>query len=256
MTDTHTHIYLDDFKGEEQAAVDRAASVGVTRLIFPNVDVASIEPLLRLHRANPASTRIAMGIHPTELCEGWSADVDRIESIIEEGGCSAVGEVGIDLYWDKTYVDRQKEAFSRQLYIAIRHRLPVIIHCRDGFDEALEVIASKDRNSLPPLVFHSFTSGIATVRKVREVCDAWFGINGVVTFKNARELREALPEIGIGRILLETDSPWLAPVPCRGRRNESANIKYIRDCVASVLGVSPEETEEITDRNAAKIFGF
>ena len=145
------------------------------------------------------------------------------------------------------------QAFARQLEWAVRYNLPVIIHCRDGVDETLEVIRNAG-DRLPKLIFHSFTSGLEDVRKIREVCDPYFGINGVVTFKNAASLREALPEIGIDKIVLETDAPYLAPVPHRGSRNESSYIPLIRDKVAETLGISPEETERITDFNAEQLF--
>ncbi len=256
MTDTHTHIYIPDSGEDPKAILERALAAGVGRMVFPNIDAASVGPIRELHSAYPARTKIAMGLHPTELGDDWSETVDRMERILDEEGWDAVGEIGIDLYWDASGAERQVEAFSRQVDIAIARRLPVIIHCREGLDLTLEVLSSKRRDLLPPLIFHSFTAGPEEVRGIRKVCDPWFGINGVVTFRNAKPLREALPEIGLDRIVLETDSPWLAPVPYRGRRNESSYLPYIRDCVASVLGEEAENVERITDMNAEKIFGF
>ncbi len=254
MTDTHTHLYMDAFAGEESAAVERAMASGVTRMVFPGVCPGSNEAMLKLHRKYPEYTKVAVGLHPTEVGENWSEVLDEMEKMLSGGGFSAIGEVGIDLHWDASTTDNQKAAFARQLVWAQQYSLPLIIHCRDGVEETLDVIG-KAGGELPVIIFHSFTSDIDDVRRIREVCDPYFGINGVVTFKNAGALRDAMPEIGIGKIVLETDAPYLAPVPHRGSRNESSYIPLIRDCVAATLGMSPEEVERITDTNAGNIFG-
>jgi len=255
MTDTHTHLYMPDAYADGCAeAVTRAIAAGVSRMVFPCVNLDSLPAMRELHGQFPDNTRLAIGLHPTDLTPGWESDLDRMESMLP-GDFVAIGEVGIDLYHDSSMREEQKIAFARQLGWATRYGLPVIIHCREGLDDTLEVI-SEGRPDLPPLVFHSFTGTAADVARIREVCDPWFGINGVVTFKNAPLLREALPDIGLDRMLLETDSPWLAPAPHRGTRNESANIPYIRDCVASTLGVTPALVEEVTDTSAARLFGF
>lgn len=253
MTDTHTHLYMDAFSGEEAAAVERAIAAGVTQMIFPGVSPESHEAMIALHARFPENTKVAVGLHPTEVKEDWAEVLDGMESHLAAGGFSAIGEVGIDKHWDDSNIGMQMLAFARQLEWAVRYNLPVIIHCRDGVDETLEVIRNAG-DKLPKLIFHSFTSGLEDVRKIREVCDPYFGINGVVTFKNAASLREALPEIGIDKIVLETDAPYLAPVPHRGSRNESSYIPLIRDKVAETLGISPEETERITDFNAEQLF--
>jgi len=253
MTDTHTHLYMDAFAGEEAAAVERAVAVGVTRMVFPGVSPEWHEAMMALHARFPENTRVALGLHPTELGESWSEVLDSMEPLLESGMYAAIGEVGIDLHWDSSGIESQKAAFSRQLEWASRYGLPVIIHCRDGVEETLEVIRGFGAG-LPPLVFHSFTTGVDDVRKIREVCDPYFGINGVVTFKNAVSLREALPEIGVERMILETDSPYLAPAPHRGSRNESSYIPLICDRVAETLGITSAEVERITDENATRLF--
>lgn len=255
MTDTHTHLYMDAFAGEEAQAVERALAAGVSRMVFPGVSPESHEAMMALHRRFPESTCVALGLHPTEAGEDFREVLDSMEPLLDSGDYKAVGEVGIDLHWDSSTLGRQKEAFARQLLWAAQRGLPVIIHCRDAVKETLQTLRECPL-PLPPLVFHSFTSGIKDVRRIREVCDPYFGINGVVTFKNAAALREAIPEIGIDRIILETDSPYLAPVPHRGSRNESSYIPLIRDAVAATLGMAPEEVEHITDNNAKKFFGF
>lgn len=267
MTDTHTHIYMPDaFPDGGVAAVEAALGAGVTQLVFPCVTLGSLEPMRALRDRFPGNVRIALGLHPTELSPGWREDLARMEKMLPSD-FAAIGEVGIDLYHDSSMRLEQREAFALQLGWAKRFGLPVIIHCREGLDDTLEVIEAADPSSLPPLVFHSFTGNSDDVRRIREICDPWFGINGVVTFKNAPALRDALPEIGIDRILLETDAPWLAPTPFRGRRNESAYIPHIRDCVAATmrdagitgssgLPVTDADVEEITDESARRVFKF
>ncbi len=255
MTDTHTHLYMAEFEGEREAAVRRAIDAGVMMMIFPAVSPASDAEMIALAGKFPRNTRFCAGIHPTELGDSWRSDLNSVEKLLCDPRVVAIGETGIDLHWDNSNIEIQKEAFARQLAWAVQYNLPLIIHCRDGVEETLEVIGNHN-GELPVMIFHSFTSGIEDVRRIREVCDPYFGINGVVTFKNAEALREAIPEIGIDRIVLETDSPYLSPVPYRGTRNESCHIPLICNKVAETLEISMEETERITDRNAAQIFGF
>lgn len=246
----------DAYEDGGKGAVERSIAAGVDRLVFPCVSYASLAEMRRLHDQFPENTRLGLGLHPTDVREDWEKELDMMESLLP-GDWAAIGEVGIDLYHDASMISEQREAFARQLRWAAQYGLPVIIHCREGLDDTLDIIASASQEQeLPPLVFHSFTGTSEDVKRIREVCDPMFGINGVVTFKNAPALREALPEIGIDRIVLETDSPWLSPAPKRGERNESARIPYIRDCVATTLGLNPEEVERITDQNAAELFGF
>lgn len=254
MIDTHTHPYLEQFEDGGAEAVRRAIDAGVTHLVLPNVDGSSIAPMKRLHSIFPEHTSMAMGLHPTEVGEDWELVVDEMERLLDTGGFVGVGEVGIDLYWDKSRKEEQMQAFGRQLKIAERLKLPVIIHCREALDETLEVIGSV--NPGVPLIFHSFTGSVEDVEKIRKICDPMFGINGVVTFKNARSIREALPIIGQDNILLETDAPYLAPVPYRGKRNEPAYVVSTCKKVAEVLGVSAEKVEAITDRNAIQTFNL
>lgn len=255
MTDTHTHLYMPDaYPDGGVEAVENAIKAGVSQLVFPCVTLESLPEMRRLHNAFPENTRLSLGLHPTEVYDNWSNVLDKMEEMLP-GDFAAIGEVGIDLYHDASRREEQKLAFARQIKWALKFDLPVIIHCRDGLDDTLEVLG-KFKGKLPKLIFHSFTGSKADVVRIREICDPWFGINGVVTFKNAPELREALPEIGLDRILLETDAPWLSPAPKRGQRNESSRIPYIRDKVAEVLEISPELVERTTDASAASLFKF
>lgn len=263
MIDTHTHLYLPEFDdadtgfdpaqlGGQVAAVDRAIDAGVHTMIFPNVDRSTIGPMHRVADLRPEAVRMAMGLHPTEVKENWPDELAYIRELLNAGADRyvAVGEVGIDLYWDKTFEAGQMQAFDAQVADAERLGLPVIIHCREGLDQCLEVL--KDHPDVPA-VFHSFGGSEADVERIRKVGDYYFGINGIVTFKNST-LRNVLPAIGADRILTETDAPYLAPVPYRGRRNESAMMVKTLEEIARSLGMSKAEAERITEQNARRLF--
>lgn len=262
MIDTHTHLYMDSFSKDDPdgctAAVDRAQETGVELMVLPSVDRESAAEVASLHAARPDATRTAMGLHPTEVGEDWREELDDIISILGPTSPVAIGEVGIDLYWDDSNLDLQKEAFIAQILLAGKSDLPVIIHCRDGVDVCCRCIeaalSQSPAGKLPPLVFHSFTGSPDDVRRIRKVCDSYFGINGVVTFRNSGLLPDAVKEIGLDRLLLETDSPYLAPVPKRGRRNESSYLSFINSKIAEILGLTPEEVDEATTRNAKAFF--
>lgn len=261
MVDTHTHLYMEDYtEGNPSGgveAVDRAVSAGVGMLILPAVDRESVEPIIALHTARRDNTRTVMGLHPTEVEADWREELAEIIDRLRPTHPVAIGEIGIDRHYGDDNLEWQKEAFIEQLLLAKKENLPVNIHCRDGLETCLECIrTARERagGELTPLMFHSFTGTPDDVRRIREVCDPWFGINGVVTFKNAKQLPEAVKEIGIDRILLETDAPFLAPVPKRGTRNESSYIPYINAKIAEILGMTPEETAAKTTENSKKIF--
>lgn len=196
---------------------------------------------------------MAMGFHPTEVKEDYRDALAVVESHLNDERFVAIGEVGIDLYWDATFRSEQKIVLAEQVKWAIDRSLPLIIHCREGLDDVLDVFAHF--SELPPTVFHSFTGSIDDIRRIRKLGDFYFGINGIVTFKKSA-VPSILPEIGISRILLETDSPYLAPVPNRGKRNESSNIPHICRCIASHLGLSCDEVSQLTDDNARSLFGI
>ena len=261
MIDTHTHLYMAEYDvdgqaegslGGQCAAVDRAVAAGVDMMVLPNVDRASMAPLKALHAARPDNTLMAMGLHPTEVKEDWQTELAFIEQDIRSGGYSAVGEVGIDLYWDKTFEREQMRALDRQLSVASELGLPVIIHCREGLDRVLEVMQGHRGVGA---VFHSFGGAVGDVERICSVGDYYFGINGIVTFKNST-LRDVLPAIPRERILTETDAPFLAPVPFRGRRNESAMIAYVVEAVAHSLSITPREAGVLTAANARRFFNI
>ncbi len=236
------------------ATVDRAVAAGVTMLVLPNVDRETSDAVLALHSLRPDNTRIALGLHPTEVHENWQTELAYNLRILRKNAssCVAVGEVGIDLYWDKTYEREQMMAFEEHLKVAQELSLPVIIHCREGLDRVLEVLQPYPNVAA---VFHSFGGSIADVERIRRQGDYYFGINGIVTFKNS-SLASVLPAIGIGRILTETDAPYLAPVPHRGKRNESAWIPCIVSRIAEVFAMSFDEVAHITHNNAYKFLNI
>ena len=252
LFDTHTHLYLPDFDGDGggRPAVRRALDAGVEAMLMPNVDCTTVAPLRELCSAFPGRVFSAMGLHPTEIGSAWRDDLSRIIGCFRPEDV-AVGEVGMDLYWDKTFRDEQMQALEVQAQYAVAHDLPLVIHCREALPETLEVLSGVDGVRG---VMHSFGGTPADVDAVRRALgdDWYFGINGIVTFKNCR-LHESLEAITLSRLLLETDSPYLAPVPHRGKRNESAYIGAVSGCVASVLGLESSEVAEKTFRNASDV---
>lgn len=255
LFDTHTHLYLPEFDSDRPEMMRRALEAGVARMMLPNVDLSTIGQMRRLHSDYPEQTIMAMGLHPTEIGLGWRETL----GIVHDELCAspldykAVGEVGIDLYWDTTHREAQMEAFAEQIGWALELNLPVIIHCREGLDETLEVLASF--SDKPRAVFHSFGGSADDVERILNAGDYYFGINGIVTFKNSH-LRETLPAIPADRLLLETDAPYLAPVPYRGKRNESAYMIQTAGAVAASLGKDIEEIAGLTTRNAEIFFSI
>lgn len=252
LVDTHTHLYLEEFEEGGTTAVRRALDAGIGHMIMPNVDTDTIGPMKRLHAEFPEVTSMAMGLHPTEVGEEWEEALARTtdEFLDSPDSYVAIGEIGMDLYWDATFVRQQMEVLDRQLTLAREHGKPVIIHCRESLDPLLEVM--EGHRGLTG-VMHSFSGTPTDVDRVRRVADLYFGINGIVTFKNSK-LAQTLPEITTERLLLETDSPYLAPVPKRGKRNESAYLVHTAAFVAAALGLTPEQTAAITTLNARQLF--
>lgn len=252
--DTHTHLYLSAFSNGGKNAVERALAAEVQHMILPNVDLSTIEPMRKLHSEFPQATSMAMGLHPTEIGEDWRDALSRTKEEFDTNRSDyiAVGEIGIDMYWDKTFIEQQMQAFEAQVQWAVDTNLPIIVHCREGLAQTLEVL-----QAFPQArgVMHSFGGTIADVDAVRRVVDFYFGINGVVTFKNSG-LRNTIPVIGTDRLLLETDSPYLAPVPLRGKRNESAHITHIAKHIAETLGYTQQIIAESTTANAHSLFAI
>lgn len=254
MIDSHTHIYMEEFDTDRNDVITRAIKAGVHQMILPNVDAESIEPLHKTIAQYP-QCHAAMGLHPTSVTADFHSQLSTIRSLFDSHHYCAVGEIGIDLYWDKTFRNEQCEAFATQIEWAHQLGLPIIIHSREAFDTTLEVLQQFPKDSVRG-VFHSFTGTALQVAEIREkVGDFYFGINGIVTFKNAH-LEELVTAIGIERILLETDAPYLAPTPHRGKRNEPTYIPYMAARIAQILNTTIEEVDNATTHNTRTLFGI
>lgn len=254
MIDSHSHIYLEEFDDDRNEVVRRAKEAGLSHIVLPNVDLETVDRMLSTHEQYPDYTSMAMGLHPTSVNEKYKEDLQKTYTYFADRHFVAVGEVGIDLYWDKTFRNEQMEVFDTQLHWAKDMDIPVIIHCRDGLDEVLEVFENFS-DELPMCVFHSFGGSTADVERIRTYGDFYFGVNGIVTFKNS-DLSTILPTIGLERILLETDCPYLAPVPKRGKRNESSFVPFIAQKIADTFGITVSEVSNTTDANAKRFFKF
>ncbi len=251
LIDTHTHLYLPEFDTDRAEVVQNALDAGIDKMFLPNVDSATIDGLLKLCKQYPENIYPMMGLHPCSVRENYSEELKIVIEYISRGGYIAVGEIGIDLYWDKTFFSQQVHAFEKQIELAIELKLPIVIHARNSFNEIFDVLdnyAGKDLKG----VFHSFTGGLKEVDKILKY-DFYFGINGIVTFKNAG-LDKVVAHIPLNRILLETDSPYLSPVPKRGARNESLNILYINEFLAKLYKITPDQLAAITCTNALELF--
>ena len=251
--DTHTHIFSQQFDNDIDEAVSRAKEAGLDMLLLPNIDIDSIEPMNNLCEKYPDYCFPMMGIHPTSVEKDFSKQLLVIESELAKGKYCAVGEIGIDLYWDKTLVEEQKLVFASQIDMALKYNLPIVIHARDSFDEIFEVLDNyKDRNLKG--VFHSFTGSAEQALKAISM-GFYIGINGIVTFKNSG-LDKIIPQIDINNIVLETDAPYLAPVPYRGKRNESSYLPLIGSKISDILEINEKKVAEITSNNARKLFNL
>ncbi len=254
MIDSHSHIYCDQFDEDRDAVVERARAAGVSHIILPNENLESIPRLAALLDQYPDYVSMTVGLHPEDVHDDYLDVLAAMRPMLDKYPVVAIGEIGMDLYWDKTWREKQQEALDIQLHWCHDRDLPFIIHCRDALDDILDVIDHLDC-PVPRGVFHSFTGTPADVERIRERGDFYFGVNGIVTFKKS-SVPELLPVIGLDRLLLETDSPYLAPVPHRGKRNESCYIPHINDYIAKVLGISPIEVSAVTDRNVHVLFSL
>lgn len=252
MIDTHSHIYLSEFDDDLDSVIDNARSVGVEKILLPNVDGETIERMLKVEQQYPDLCHAMMGLHPTSVKADYQEQMSRVEKQLGLRKYIGIGEVGIDLYWDKTFRTQQMEVFSQQLQWAKEMNLPVVIHCREAFPEVFEVVESQLDGNLRG-IFHSFTGGVNEVEKIMEYGSFLMGINGVVTFKNTT-LREVLTNTTLDYVVLETDAPYLAPVPYRGKRNEPAYLAKMATQLAEVFKVSEEEVCKRTSANAKKMF--
>ena len=251
IIDTHTHLYLNQFKEDIDDVIARAKESGVQKFIFPAIDSSHFNDMHNLKDKYPNSIYLMTGLHPTDVKENYKDELDFVVNTLKTNNYVAIGEIGIDLYWDKTFLKQQKEAFEFQIRLAVKHDLPIVIHCRDAFDQIFQILDNENCDDLRG-VFHCFTG---TLEQAQRAIDLGFvlGIGGVVTFKNGR-IDKFLHKIDLKNIVLETDSPYLAPVPFRGKRNESSYIIYVLEKLSEIYGISKEKIAEITSKNAEKVF--
>lgn len=252
LIDTHNHLYLEEFDPEQEALADIARESGIDTILLPNVDISTIERMHDLSDRFPDFAYPMMGLHPTSVDEHYSENLKITESWLGKRFYCGIGEIGIDLYWDKTYLKEQKIVFEEQLKWSIDLDLPVAIHTREAYAEVLDSIHKVGPDKLKG-VFHSFTGTADELEEIKKLSGFKLGINGVVTFKNSK-LSDTIKESNIHNIVLETDAPYLAPVPYRGRRNEPVYIWKTAEKVADTFGLSLDETVQITRKNALDLF--
>lgn len=254
LIDTHSHIYLPEFDEDRDAVVSRAIDAGVRTVLLPNIDASTMPALLDMVAAYPALCRPMAGLHPTSVAEGYAAELDAVRRDLDNvGGLVAVGEIGLDLYWDTTYRRQQMEAFDAQLDMAAEHDLPVVIHCRSAFDDMMDILENHLRVHDIRGVAHSFTGTVCQAERLMSDTNLYVGVNGIVTFKKS-DLPQVLRHIPIDRVVPETDAPYLAPVPHRGRRNESAFVVDVVRKIAEVYGLDFDKTAAVMEANARKLF--
>jgi TatD DNase family protein len=252
LIDTHCHLYLDDFKQDIEDVLNRATKEGVQKFYMPAIDSTVIDNLLLTEEKFAGRCIAMMGLHPCSVKENYQEELNVVQHWLQKRKFVAVGEIGLDFYWDKTFAEQQYDAFKIQIEWALRYQLPIVIHTRNAMQETIKVVKEYKTKGIRG-IFHCFSG---TYDDAKEIIEAGFylGIGGVITYKNAG-LNEILRDIDLEYLVLETDSPYLAPVPFRGKRNESSYLKYIVEKLAETKNVPVGEVEFITTKNAEKIFG-
>ena len=253
LIDTHTHIYDHQFSLDRKETIERALAAGVSMMLLPNVDASTIAPMLELHEQFPECTRVMMGLQPEEVKEDYKSVLSRMEKELERGIYVGVGEVGLDFYWDSTFEKQQLDAFETQLDWAKQLKLPLSIHCRNAFDKMVSILEKKQDGGLRGIM-HCFT-GTEEEAKVYLELGFHLGLGGVTTYKNCG-VKDFLPLLPLDRIVLETDAPYLAPVPCRGKRNEPAFLVHTAQRIADILQMPIEKLAAITTANVQSLFGL
>ena len=251
--DTHTHLYSDSFSEDRTETINRAINAGIERLLLPNIDIHSINGMHALTDEFPNNCFAMMGLHPGNVKEDWKGQLKVMKNHLDTRKYIAIGEIGMDLYWDKTFIEEQKEAFRIQVGWAKEYDLPIVIHARDAFDEIFEILDELNDEKLTG-VFHCFTGDASQAEKVISYNGFKMGIGGVLTYKKAG-LDETLKGVPLEYLILETDAPYLPPTPHRGKRNESSYLLHIAEKLTDVYGVSMTEIENVTTKNAVQLFG-
>lgn len=253
ITDTHTHLYSEAFDEDRKETIKRAIAKGVSRFFIPAIDSTYTQRMLDLEKEFPSHMYLMSGLHPTHVKENFQEELEHVAHMLGSHKFYAVGEIGIDLYWEKHLLKEQQVAFQKQIQLAKKYELPIVIHCRDAFDEVFEVLEREKDASLRG-IFHCFTGNFEQAQKALSY-NMKLGIGGVVTFKNGK-IDTFLQDIDLGDIVLETDAPYLAPVPYRGKRNESAYIVHVLDKLAAIYDLPAEEVASRTTENSKAVFGI
>ena len=253
LIDTHTHLFVTEFNEDRYDVINNALNSGVSKMILPGINSSYINLQLQIADAFPGICFPAAGLHPSDINKDFEKELRIVENNIKTGRFIAVVEIGIDLYWNQTFKEEQKIAFEKQIILAKKHQLPVIIHVRDSFREVFEITDKHNDENLRG-IFHSFTGTYEDAKKIINYGGFKIGINGIVTFKNSG-LDKIVKQIELIHLVLETDSPYLSPVPKRGKRNESSHLIHIANKIAEIKEISIEELSEITNNNAVEIFG-
>lgn len=249
--DTHAHLFLPEFENDRKEVIQQAINKGITKIILPNIDSGTLKSLLNLSSSFPGICLPAIGLHPTSVKAEYKSELQFMEDNIQPQKFIAIGEIGLDQYWDKTYLKEQIYSFEFQVELACRNHLPVIIHSRETIDDLITILSNLKSNK-PTGVFHSFAGTLEQAEKIIDL-GFYLGINGIVTYKNSK-LAGVLAGIDLKHIVLETDSPYLPPVPKRGMRNESSFLLFIAEKIAEIKKISMEEVAEITTKNATELF--
>ena len=246
--DSHAHIYLEEFEADRQECVERARKAGIEQIFMPAIDSRTHAQMLEIEKKYDMC-KAMMGLHPCYVNEGYRKELEIVESYLKERNFIAIGEIGLDFYWDKTHIEQQYTVLHHQISLALEYGLPVVIHSREATDECIAVI-----QQYPSLtgVFHCFSGTYQQALQIME-CNFMLGIGGVVSFKNAG-LDKVIEKTGIGNVILETDAPYLAPVPFRGKRNEPSFTKLVAEKLSDICGLELQDVAEITSRNAEKLF--
>lgn len=252
LTDTHTHLYSEAFDEDRRDIIQRANEKGISRFFIPAIDSSHTQSMYQLERDFPEQIFLMMGLHPTSVKDNFKEELQHVAEEFNKRDFYAVGEIGIDLYWDKTLLDKQQQVFHEQIQLAKNKNLPIVIHCRDAFDEVFEVLESHKGEDLFG-IFHCFTGNLEQAKRALGY-NMKLGIGGVVTFKNGG-LDKFLYEIPLENIVLETDAPYLSPSPYRGKRNESSYLKLIAEKVGTLYNKTLEEVAAVTTQNSRDIFG-
>jgi len=253
ITDTHTHLYSEAFNEDRNEVILKAIDLGIQRFFIPAIDSTYTQSMYDLEKSFPDNIFLMMGLHPTHVKENFLEELQHVEEQLDERKFYAIGEIGIDLYWDKSFLKQQQEAFLHQIKLAKKYKLPIVIHCREAFDEIFEILEQEKGDDLFG-IFHCFTGTILQANKAISY-NMKLGIGGVATFKNGK-IDQFLNQVDLKHIVLETDAPYLAPVPYRGKRNESAYITEVLNKLESIYNVDSSVIAEITTENSKEVFGI